>query len=92
MTDGAEIIFEELYAPFAGGILYAAVGLKPVMYASVLCFFITALLECFIKLPYQAGNFRYYGMCDWTACPQSKGNVGWFRKCVVWEKRRRRYV
>ena len=47
-----------LIAPLLGGILYAAVGLKPVMYASVLCFFITALLECFIKLPYQVGNFR----------------------------------
>jgi MFS family permease len=39
-----------LTAPFLGGILYAAVGLKPVMYASAACFFLTALLECFIKL------------------------------------------
>ncbi len=39
-----------LIAPLLGGILYAALGLKPVMYASVVCFFFTALLECFIRL------------------------------------------
>ena len=42
-----------LTAPLLGGILYAAFGLKPVMYASVVCFFITALFECFIQLGYQ---------------------------------------
>ena len=46
-----------LIAPLLGGILYAAVGLKPVMYASVVCFFITALFECFIKLSRQARDF-----------------------------------
>ena len=50
-----------LIAPMLGGVLYAAFGLKPVMYASVGCFFVTALFECFIKLSYQ--------------CPQSKGSV-----------------
>lgn len=47
-----------LIAPFLGGILYSAVGLKPVMYASVVCFFVTALFECFIKLGYQAREFQ----------------------------------
>ncbi len=42
-----------LIAPLLGGILYVMLGLKPVMYASVVCFFITALFECFIKLSYQ---------------------------------------
>ena len=42
-----------LVAPMLGGVLYATLGLKPVMYASVGCFFITALFECFIKLNYQ---------------------------------------
>ncbi len=39
-----------LAAPMLGGICYSAFGLKPVMYASILCFFMTALFECFIKL------------------------------------------
>ncbi len=47
-----------LIAPLLGGILYSAVGLKPVMYASVVCFFITALFECFIKLGHQAREFQ----------------------------------
>lgn len=42
-----------LIAPMLGGILYSMFGLKPVIYASVFCFFITALFECFIKLSYQ---------------------------------------
>lgn len=47
-----------LIAPLLGGILYAAFGLKPVMYASVVCFFLTAFLECFIKLSYRSGNYH----------------------------------
>ena len=47
-----------LTAPLLGGILYAAVGLKPVMYASVVCFLITALFECFIKLSRQTRDFK----------------------------------
>ena len=39
-------------APFIGSLLYTAFGLKPVMYAGVICFFITAVFECFIKLDY----------------------------------------
>lgn len=42
-----------LTAPMLGGILYAMFGLKPVMYASVGCFFLTALFECFIRLSYR---------------------------------------
>ncbi|MDE7206796.1 MAG: MFS transporter [Lachnospiraceae bacterium] len=37
-------------SPMLGGALYALLGLKPVMYASVCLFFVTAFLECFIKL------------------------------------------
>lgn len=42
-----------LAAPMLGGILYAAFGLKPVMDISVVCFFVTASFECFIKLGYR---------------------------------------
>ncbi len=45
-----------LVAPMLGGVLYAAFGLKPVMYASVVCFLITALFECFIKLSYRRSS------------------------------------
>lgn len=47
-----------LTAPLLGGILYAAFGLKPVMYASVVCFFITALFERFIRLGTQDRTYQ----------------------------------
>lgn len=42
-----------LTAPMAGGFRYSIFGLKPVMYTSVGCFFVTALFECFIQLNYR---------------------------------------
>ena len=50
-----------LVAPMLGGVFYAMLGLKPVMYASIVCFFMTALFECFIKLNHQ--------------CTQNKGGI-----------------
>lgn len=47
-----------LTAPFLGGTLYAAIGLKPVMHTSVGCFLTTALLECFIKLDGRPGKYQ----------------------------------
>ncbi len=41
-----------LIAPMLGSVLYVAFGLKPVMVTSVVCFFLTAIFECFIKLEY----------------------------------------
>lgn len=46
-----------LTAPLLGGIFYSAFGIKPVMYASVLCFFVTAFLEGFIRLDYRPAGF-----------------------------------
>lgn len=46
-----------LTSPLLGGIFYSAFGIKPVMYASVLCFFVTAFLECFIRLDYRPAGF-----------------------------------
>ncbi len=39
-----------LITPFFGSLFYTAFGIKPVFYAAVACFFITALLEGFIRL------------------------------------------
>ena len=47
-----------LTVPLLGGIFYAAFGIQPVMYASVLCFFVTAFLECFIRLDYCPAGFQ----------------------------------
>lgn len=41
-----------LVTPFLGSVLYTALGLGPVLYGAVVCFFITAFFECFIRLEY----------------------------------------
>lgn len=40
-----------LATPFLGSVLYAAVGLVPVLWGAAGCFLVTALLECFLQLP-----------------------------------------
>lgn len=42
-----------LITPFLGSVFYAAFGIRPVFYAAVVCFIITAFLECFIRLEYK---------------------------------------
>ena len=42
-----------LLGPVIGGILYAAYGLTPILIVSVICFFISAVMELFIHIPHQ---------------------------------------
>ena len=42
-----------LVTPFLGSLAYSAFGLTPVLWRTVACFFLTATLECFIRLDYQ---------------------------------------
>ena len=42
-----------LIAPFLGSVLYTAFGIVPVLYGAVVCFFVTAFFECFIRLEYR---------------------------------------
>ncbi len=42
-----------LITPFLGSVFYTARGIRPVFYAAVVCFFVTAALECFIRLDYK---------------------------------------
>ena len=43
---------------FLGSIFYTAFGIRPVFYAAVACFFLTAFLECFIRLDYKKPEGR----------------------------------
>ena len=42
-----------LLGPIIGGILYGFYGLIPILIASIICFFISAVMEIFIKIPYK---------------------------------------
>ncbi len=41
-----------LLGPILGGILYARVGVYPILIASAVCFFASAVLEIFIRIPF----------------------------------------
>ena len=45
--------FAALIGPVLGGILYSAYGLKPVLKVCILCFTFSAVMEIFIKIPFQ---------------------------------------
>lgn len=42
-----------LITPFLGSVFYTRFGIRPVFYAATICFFVTAFLECFIRLDYK---------------------------------------
>ncbi len=42
-----------LLSPIIGGILFGSFGITPIVILSVICFIISAILEIFIKIPYQ---------------------------------------
>lgn len=42
-----------MLGPVLGGLLYASVGLSPILYISAVCFFVSAVMEIFIHIPFQ---------------------------------------
>lgn len=45
--------FASLSGPVLGGVLYSVYGLKPVLRICMVCFILSAVMEIFIKMPYQ---------------------------------------
>ena len=45
--------FASLIGPVLGGALYSAYGLKPVLWVCAVCFMISAVMELFIRIPFQ---------------------------------------
>lgn len=48
--------FASLIGPVLGGVLYSAYGLKPVLWVCMVCFFLSAVMELFINIPFQRQN------------------------------------
>lgn len=40
-----------LLGPILGGLLYGFLGIYPIVYVSAICFFLSAIMECFIQIP-----------------------------------------
>lgn len=45
--------FSALIGPVLGSLLYSAWGLKPVLWVCIVCFFLSAVMELFIRIPFQ---------------------------------------
>ncbi len=45
--------FSSLTGPVLGGLLYSSCGLKPVLLVCMICFFLSAVMELFIRIPYR---------------------------------------
>lgn len=45
--------FSSLIGPVFGGIFYSAYGLRPVLLVCAVCFFLSAVMEIFIRMPFQ---------------------------------------
>lgn len=45
--------FSSLVGPVLGGILYSTYGLEPVLWVCMTCFTLSAIMEIFIKIPFQ---------------------------------------
>jgi MFS family permease len=54
--------------PVIGGILFSVFGLTPVLYISIVCFFVAAVMETFIHIPFEKkqakGNIFTIGIAD----------------------------
>lgn len=50
--------FSSLIGPALGGILYSAYGLMPVLCVCIICFFLSAVMELFIHIPFEKQPHR----------------------------------
>lgn len=62
--------FSALMGPVLGGILYSTYGLRPVLYVCMICFFLSAIMEIFIQIPFEKltpeGNIWNMVKADFT--------------------------
>lgn len=60
--------FSSLIGPVIGGSLFAFYGIMPILYVSIVCFLLSAIMEIFISIPYEKksaqGNIFAIGFGD----------------------------
>ncbi len=44
--------------PVLGGMIFGFYGIKPILYLSIVCFFLSAVMEIFIHIPFEKRNFE----------------------------------
>lgn len=60
--------FSGLLGPVIGGTLFSFFGSRPILYVSLLCFLLSAIMEIFIRIPFEKkeaeGNIFSIGLAD----------------------------
>ena len=60
--------FSGLLGPVVGGTLFGFFGIRPILYISLLCFLLSAIMEIFIRIPFEKkeveGNIFSIGLAD----------------------------
>ena len=60
--------FSGLLGPVIGGTLFGFFGIRPILYISLLCFLLSAIMEIFIRIPFEKkeamGNIFSIGLAD----------------------------
>lgn len=60
--------FSGLLGPVIGGTLFGLFGIRPIIYISLLCFLLSAIMEIFIRIPFEKkeaeGNVFSIGLAD----------------------------
>lgn len=44
--------------PVLGGLIFGFYGIKPILYLSIICFFLSAVMEIFIHIPFEKQHFK----------------------------------
>lgn len=69
-----------LAGPVLGGMVYSAYGLMPVLWVCIVCFFLSAVMEIFIKIPFQKAEF------SGSLWDTVKADFGESIRFIRWEK------
>ncbi|WP_312441535.1 MFS transporter [Lacrimispora sp.] len=74
-----------MVGPVVGGILFSIVGLAPILYVSIGCFFVSAVMEMFIHIPFEKRQVK--GNMFITACNDLKVSFSFMFKeqPVLWK-------
>ena len=54
-----------LLGPILAGMLYGIGGVKPILAASAVCFFLSAVMELFLRIPHEKRERPMYHRCVW---------------------------
>lgn len=76
-----------MIGPVIGGLLFSLIGLEPILYISVACFFISAVMEIFLHIPFEKKLKQENGNIIVTGFKDIKGSFDFIfkHKPAIWK-------